>query len=248
MQAGNPSDEELWEACRRLPSDWEPLGQRNWHGRTEDRPDCDSCKWFTELFRTAPDWGVCCNTESPRSGLLTHREQGCWQHEPEMDRHYQAVRPARCDFMRGFEAFLREQTADFIKREVCRANDPFPGDEPPTLAPQDVGETPLFFVVRRLLKHADEDFHRSAFDRMVARARKDTKRCWDAARRFWAGDTGVAMSAIRLPENIREMENEFWRRVDAAISKAFEGRTASPEKREAVCRLTARQKRRSVTH
>ena len=37
MEAGNPSDEELWEACRRLLADWEPLGQRRWHGRREDR-------------------------------------------------------------------------------------------------------------------------------------------------------------------------------------------------------------------
>ena len=29
MQARNPSDEELWEACRRLPSDWEPHGSAN---------------------------------------------------------------------------------------------------------------------------------------------------------------------------------------------------------------------------
>jgi len=40
MEAGNPSDEELWEACRKLPSDWEPHGERKWLGRREDRPDC----------------------------------------------------------------------------------------------------------------------------------------------------------------------------------------------------------------
>ena len=131
MEAGNPSDEELWEACRKLLSDWEPHGQRRWHGRREDRPDCDSCRWFAELFRTSPDWGTCANPESERAGLLTNREQGCWQHEPGKERRYQAARPARCDFMRGFEAFLREQAAAFIKAEVHRANDPLAGSRTP---------------------------------------------------------------------------------------------------------------------
>ena len=102
MEAGNPSDEELWEACRKLPSDWEPHGERKWLGRREDRPDCTTCCWFTELFRTWQDWGACANPESARAGLLTFREQGCWQHEAEKERRYQATRPARCDFMRGF--------------------------------------------------------------------------------------------------------------------------------------------------
>ena len=231
MQAGYPSDEELWEACRRLPSDWEPLGQRNWHGRTEDRPDCDTCRWFVEFFRTGPDWGVCTNPESPRRGALTFREQGCWQHEPEKELRYQAVRPARCDFMRGFENFLREQAADFIKEEVRRVNDPFPAEEPPTATPGNFLETALVAVIHRLLKHAEEDFRRPAFFAMVAAARKDTRRYWESARRYWSRDTGAEMSEIRLPENMRELENEFWQRVDAAINEAFKGRTASPEKR-----------------
>ena len=136
-------------------TDWEPHGQRRWHGRREARPDCDSCRWFAELFRTSPDWGACANPESERAGLLTFREQGCWQHEPEKERRYQVIPSARCDFMRRFEAFLREQAADFIKAEVHRANDPSPIEEPPSPTPEDIRETPLFFVVRRLLKHAD---------------------------------------------------------------------------------------------
>ena len=231
MESGNPSDQELWDVCRKLRTDWEPLGQRKWYGRREARPDCDSCVWFAELFHTSPDWGTCANPESERSGLLTFRAQGCWQHEPETKRRYQASRPARCDFMRGFERFLREQAADFIKEEVRRVNDPFPEDDTPAVTPENIRETALVAVIRRLLKHAAEDFRLPAFNAMASRARKDTRRYWEAARRFWARDTGVEMSAIRLPENMREMENEFWQRVDAAIGKAFEGRTASPEKR-----------------
>ena len=228
MEAGNPSDEQLWEACRKLLADWEPLGQRRWHGRREDRPDCDSCMWFTELFRTAPDWGVCCNKESPRSGLLTNTVQSCWEHEQGKERRYQAVRPARCDFMRGFEAFLRERAADFIKAEVHRANAPSPSEEPPSPTPEDIRETPLFFVVRRLLKHANQDFSRPAFAKMVASARKDTRRYWEFACCFWSRALGVDISEIDLPENTRALEEKFWKVVDATISKALEGRGSRP--------------------
>ena len=230
MEAGNPSDEQLWEACRKLLADWEPLGQRRWHGRREDRPDCDSCRWFTELFRTAPDWGVCCNKESPRSGLLTNTVQSCWEHEQGKERRYQAVRPARCDFMRGFEAFLRERAADFIKDQVRRANDPSPGVELPAPTPEQIRQTPLSVVVRRLLRHAEEDFRRSAFDGMAARARRDSRRYWEFARCYWARTVGTDLSEIRLPENLRELENEFWQRVDATFAEVLRGRESKAVK------------------
>jgi len=231
MEAGNPSDEELWDVCRRLPTDWEPHGKRRWHGRREDRPDCDTCRWFTGLFRTSPDWGVCANPESPRAGLLTHREQGCWQHEPEKDRWYQAARPACCGLMRVFEAFLREQAADFIKDQVRRANDPSPEGEPPAPTPRQVRQTLLFAVIRRLLRHADEDFRRPAFDAMASRARKDTRRYWEFARCYWARKVGEVIPEIRLPENMRELEEKFWKRVGAAIAEALGERGARPAKR-----------------
>ena len=231
MQAGNPTDDELWDACQKLPSDWEPFGNRRWPGRLEHHPDCSTCRWFTELFRTWPDWGVCANPESPRAGLLTFREQGCWQHEPAKERCRPAVRSARCDFMRGFEKFLRERAAAFIKEAVRRANDPSPEDEPPVPTPRQIRRTPHFVVVRRLLKHADEDFCRPAFDAMAARARKDTRRYWEFARCYWARTVGWDISEIRLPENLRELEDRFWGRVDAAIAKALRGRGARQAKR-----------------
>lgn len=232
MESGNPNDEELWEVCRKLLADWEPLGQRRWHGRREDRPDCDSCRWFTELFRTAPDWGVCCNKESPRSGLLTNREQSCWEHEAMDERHYQAVRPARCNFIRRFEELLREQAASFIKEQVHRANDPSPGVELPAPTPEQIRQTPLSVVIRRLLRHADEDFRRPAFDTMAERARKDTRRYWEFARCYWARTVGADLSEIRLPENRRELEGEFWSRIAATISEALRGRESGPAKKK----------------
>ena len=233
MEAGNPNDEELWEVCKKLLTDWEPNGQRRWHGRQESRPDCESCKWFAELFRTAPDWGVCCNTESPRSGLLTNTVQGCWEHEPGKERRYQAVRTARCNFTRGFEAFLREQAASFIKSAVKQANDPSPDREPPAATPDDIRETPLFFVVRRLLKHADEDFSRPAFNAMAKRARRDTRRYWEFACCFWSRTLGVDISEIDIPQNASELEEKFWRGVNATVAEALgeRGSRAAKKKR-----------------
>jgi len=231
MEAGNPSDEELWEACRKLPSDWEPHGQRRWHGRREARPECDTCRWFVELFRSSPDWGACANPESARAGLLTNREQGCWQHEQEKERCRPAARTARCGFMRVFEAFLRERAAAFIKDQVRRANDPSPEDEPPAPTPRQVRRTPLFVVIRRLLRHADEDFRCPAFDAMAARARKDTRRYWEFARCYWSRRVGEEISEIRLPENLRELEEKFWKRVDATITEALRGRKPRPARK-----------------
>ena len=224
MEAKNPSDEELWEACRRLPSDWEPHGQRRWHGRREARPDCDTCCWFVELFRTSPDWGVCANPESERAGLLTFREQGCWQHEPQKGACNDMTRPAQCGFMRAFETFLRELAANFIRGEVRKANDPLPDVDYSAITMEHIRQTPLSAVVQRLLRHADEDFRRPAFDEMAARARKDTRRYWEFARCYWSRTLGVDISEIDLPVNTWDLEEKFWRRVDAAIDEVLKGR------------------------
>jgi hypothetical protein len=105
--------------------------------------------------------------------------------------------------MRSFEEFLRGQAADFIKAEVHRANDPMP-DEEPSPTPEAIRQTPLSAVVRRLLRHAAEDFRRSAFDRMAASARKDTRRYWEFARCYWSRRLGVDISEIRLPGTLSE--------------------------------------------
>jgi hypothetical protein len=231
MEAGNPSDERLWDACRKLPSDWEPVGQRRWHGRREARPDCDTCCWFVELLRTSPDWGACSNPESERAGLLTFREQGCWKHEPENGSRRHHLRPSRCDFLRRFEAFLRAQAAAYIKDQVRRANDPLPNEEPSIPTAEHIRESPLFVVIRRLLRHADEDFSRPAFDAMAARARKDTRRLWEFARCHWARTVGVDISGIDLPDNTWELEEEFWRRVDAAVVEALRRRRVRSSKK-----------------
>jgi len=140
------------------------------------------------------------------------------------------TRPARCDFIRGFEAFLREQTASFIKEEVRKANDPLPDQDPTSPTPEAIRETPLSVVVRRLLRHADEDFRRPAFDGMAARARRDCRRYWEFARCYWARTVGADLSEIRLPENMRELEGEFWQRVAAIFAEVLRGRESKAVK------------------
>lgn len=232
MEDKNPRDDELWDVCRALPSDWEPHGKRKWPGRPESRPDCAGCRWFAELFRTRPDWEACANPESPRAGLLTFREQGCWQFEPEEERSQPAIRPAQCDYLRRFETFLRGQAAEFMREEIRRANDSSPGDGPYLPTPRQIRQTPLFIVVRRLLRHADEDFRRPAFDAMAARARKDSRRYWESARRYWARTVGEGVSGIRMPENVREVEDKFWGCLNATISEALGGPGSRPAKKK----------------
>jgi hypothetical protein len=66
---------------------------------------------------------------------------------------------------------------------------------------------------------------------MAARARKDTRRYWEFARCYWSRRVGEEISEIRLPENMRELEEKFWKRIDAAIAEALGGRGARPAKR-----------------
>ena len=228
MQARNPTDNELWDVCRTLPSDWEPHGKRKWLGSREERPDCTTCRWFVELFRTWLDWGACANPESARAGLLTFREQGCWKHQPGKGPRQGEPRTVCCGFKECFERVLREQAADFIREEVRKANDPSP-DAPKA---ENICGTSLLAILRRLLRHAAEDFRRQAFDGMAASARRDTRRYWEFARCYWARTVRQEISGIRLPENMRELEDGFWRRVDATISEVLEGRGSRPTEKK----------------
>jgi hypothetical protein len=42
---------------------------------------------------------------------------------------------------------------------------------------------------------------------------------------------GQRICSLCLPENIRELEEEFWRRVDAAIVEALRRRRVRPSKK-----------------
>lgn len=73
--------EVLLKICERLPTDFEPFGQRS--RETEWGPDCSCGRLhFIELERPlGADWGVCSNPQSPRAGLLMFEHQGCREFE-----------------------------------------------------------------------------------------------------------------------------------------------------------------------
>lgn len=80
----NTLHERLWQLARKLPSDFEPYGQRP----DEERgADCScGCIHFLPLEGVVGyDWGVCANQASPRAGLLTFEHMGCKQFEAEPD-------------------------------------------------------------------------------------------------------------------------------------------------------------------
>ena len=70
--------EHLFEVAKRLPTDFEPHGQRNQMDNGLVQPDCSYCRLFRRLAGGAGlDWGVCVNPRSPRAGLLTFEQFGC---------------------------------------------------------------------------------------------------------------------------------------------------------------------------
>ncbi len=68
--------EHLLEIVRRLPSDFEPYGDRERHLGEQDC-SCGCRHYLTFAPPLGYDWGVCTNRESPRVGLLTFEHQGC---------------------------------------------------------------------------------------------------------------------------------------------------------------------------
>ena len=63
------SDEELWEVCRRLPSDWEPHGQRKWHGGRKPAPTATHAagSWNSSVLRPTGE----------RAPTRSHHVEGC---------------------------------------------------------------------------------------------------------------------------------------------------------------------------
>jgi hypothetical protein len=87
----------------RLPTDFEPDGERNRDDQFGTDCSC-GCKWFAPLEgKLSIDWGVCTNPASPRVGLLTFEHQGCWQYEedPESAERVERLRAANADSIKG---------------------------------------------------------------------------------------------------------------------------------------------------
>ena len=109
MEVSDASDEQLWRVCRKLPSDFEPFGERHWDGKARDKLDCGTCRWFQALLRPGRlDWGTCANPNSPRAGLLTFWEQGCLQFEEERESGTEDMRRNRSEFKDRIEDWVRQ--------------------------------------------------------------------------------------------------------------------------------------------
>lgn len=84
----------MWQVVKILPTDYTDYGGeiQRWSDPGLPYPDCSSgCRHYRRLSSLHyldvgdADWGVCCNLNSPRSGLLTFEHQAgqdCWEHDP----------------------------------------------------------------------------------------------------------------------------------------------------------------------
>jgi hypothetical protein len=72
---GGDAGDLLRRVCRRLPTDFQPYGDRV----RSNAPDCScGCQYYVRLpGDLEADWGVCANPKNPRAGLLTFEHQGC---------------------------------------------------------------------------------------------------------------------------------------------------------------------------
>ena len=228
MEASEANDDQLWQVCRKLPSDYEPYGQR----KREGQPDCSGCRWFQPLLRYgALDWGTCANPDSPRAGLLTFREQGCESFEQAEEPIDDDTYRSRAEFKDRVENILIEAHGQFIHIEVGKLNDPSAHD----FIWLDHYESSIARALDMLLRRIFKD--EATFDRLKAAAeviadlKQEGEEGWECGRRACErmlnrrlGEPAAAeVPAVRMPDDIQSLDNEFWQRVDDAIREAQEG-------------------------
>jgi len=223
MELSDASDDQLWQVCRKLPSDFEPFGERKWEGKQHEKPDCSTCRWFQPLLRPGElDWGTCANHLSPRAGLLTFWEQGCEHFEQEQEPGTEDMRRNRSEFKNRVEDILRDALAAFARAEVAKLN-PHPDDEYHVFRWEDQLDTILFSQLPCLFRHTTGDFdRRQATEEMVIETKQGSKTFWKIATHGVARRLKQDASTIRMPEDIQSRDNEFWQRVEDAIREALE--------------------------
>lgn len=89
----NKRKDPLWQVVKILPSDYSEYGGEIERWKNDELyPDCSSgCRWWRPLWNEHSrgpdgDWGICSNSDSARSGLLTWEHQAgydCWECESE---------------------------------------------------------------------------------------------------------------------------------------------------------------------
>jgi hypothetical protein len=128
----DPRHGSLLAAMRRLPSDFEPWGERS---RDDDSgPDCGGgCRWYVRLEPGLQlDWGVCRNAASPRCGLLTYEHQGCRQFEADEGNARDTDEPAPGGRREAEERLLRhlqEREAD-LRAQLDASSDHWGYEDP----------------------------------------------------------------------------------------------------------------------
>jgi hypothetical protein len=223
MEVSDASNGQLRHVCRKLPSDFEPYGERKWEGKRHEKPDCSICRWFQPLLRPGQlDWGTCANPLSPRAGLLTFWEQGCGKFEPEKEAASEETRRTRSEFKNRVEDMLRDTLGEFTKSEVAKLNKPFTDDEFHVFRHEDNLDTLLFSQIPCLFRHTPADFDRlQAAEEMAAETLQDGRRFWELARRSLARWLKWDASAIRLSDNTNGLEEEFGTRLRAVFTETL---------------------------
>src|SRR5580704_8105524 len=108
--------------------------------------------------------------------------------------------------------------------EMAKLN-PDPGDEYHVFRWEDKLDTLLFSQLPCLLRNTTGDFdRRQAANEMVIEAKQNSKRFWEIATRSLAWRLKQDGSTIRQPDDMRSLEDDFWRRMDAAVTEALEQR------------------------
>jgi hypothetical protein len=220
------SDDQLWQVCRKLPSDYEPYGQCN----RKDQADCSGCRWFQPLLRYGVlAWGTCANPDSPRAGLLTFREQGCESFEQAEEPTDNGTWRDRAEFKDKVENILIEAHGQFIHIEIGNLNDPTAHDIFWLDHFESSIERALNLLLLRLLKR-EATFDRLQAAKEVIAELKQESDGWECGRRACErtlerrlGGQAAEASAVRMPDDIRSLDNEFWQRVEDAIREGLEG-------------------------
>lgn len=221
------TDDQLWQVCRKLTSDFEPYGQR----QRKEQPDCSGCRWFQPLLRYGVlDWGTCANSGSLRAGLLTFREQGCESFqragEPTDDETWRN----RAEFKDRVENILIEAHGHFIHIEIRELNDPSAHDFIWLDHYESSIQRALDLLLCRLFK-GEATFDRiKAAEEVIADSKQEGEKRWECGRhacermlRRRHGEKAAGeVPAVRMPDDIQSLDNEFWRRVEDAIQEAAE--------------------------
>ncbi len=230
MEASEANDEQLWRVCRKLPSDYEPYGQRKREGQRKDQADCSGCRWFQPLLRYGVlDWGACANPDSPRAGLLTFREQACESFEEADEPIDDDTYRSRAEFKDRVENILIEAHGHYIHIEIGKLNDPSAHDIFWLDHYESSIERALHLLLIRLFKREATFDRIQAADEVIADLKQQSD-AWECGRRACErmlkrglGDQAAKIPAVRMPDNIQSLDNEFWQRVMNAIREGLEG-------------------------